>query len=78
MTRARPATRRDQAVNSALATPLLATKPISRACPKCEAPAGKPCRRWIAGRVCGQDIGGGYWKPLKSVHAERKNHRTTR
>lgn len=44
-----------------------------RACPKCEAPIGYPCRRWVGGRVRGEDIGGGYWRPMTSkVHDERK------
>jgi hypothetical protein len=45
----------------------------SRVCPKCEAPIGYPCRRWVGGRVGGEDIGGGYWRPMTSkVHDERK------
>ncbi|MFG2059685.1 hypothetical protein ACGFI9_37305 [Micromonospora sp. NPDC048930] len=77
MTKARAANRRDQAV-TALATPGLATNPLSRACPKCEAQPWKPCRRWISGRICGEDIGGGYWRTLKQVHAERKQQRRQR
>jgi len=59
----------------ALATSPLAQNPLSRTCPKCEAGPAQPCRRWIAGRVKGHDIGGGQWKRLKGVHGERQNKR---
>ena len=45
--------------------------PLSRTCPKCEAAPGMSCRRWVGGRVCGEDVGGGYWKSLKNPHPER-------
>lgn len=77
MAHIRAANGREQAIPGPLVTPLLATKPRSRACPKCEAQPGRPCRRWVGGRVRGHDIGGGYWKPLKNVHDERKNLRAS-
>lgn len=41
-------------------------------CPKCGAKPGQSCTRPIGGRVCGEDIGGGYERTLKHVHPERR------
>lgn len=71
----RASSRYDRGVDKPLATPHLAGKPLSRSCPKCEAEPGKPCRRWIGGRIGGEDVGGGYWRPLKKVHDERRRSR---
>lgn len=49
--------------------------PRVRPCPKCEAPAGKPCRLWRGGRIRGEDVGGGYWVPMSGVHPERRKKR---
>ncbi|BCJ64126.1 hypothetical protein [Polymorphospora rubra] len=59
----------------ALATPRLATNARSRPCPKCGAEPGQACRTRAGGRVQGVDTGGGYTRPLKHVHAERKRPR---
>jgi len=44
---------------------------LANPCPRCGAPAQVTCRRWVGGRVCGQDIGGGYWRHLTNPHRER-------
>lgn len=56
----------------ALAVPTGSRNPRSRPCPKCDAQRGRLCRRRVAGRVGGEDIGGGYWVDMKGVHDERK------
>jgi hypothetical protein len=73
MTRPRT-TNRGHAI-TALAGPPLADKPLSRPCPTCEASPGWPCRRWVSGRVCGQETGGDYWRPLKKGHDDRTRWR---
>jgi hypothetical protein len=44
---------------------------LTRTCPKCKAAPGHSCTRPPGGRVCGEDIGGGYAKTLKKPHPER-------
>ena len=62
-----PAPRQERQAASFL-KPIYATSPLSRVCPRCETPIGRPCRRWLTSAA--------YWKPLKYIHPERKTIRT--
>lgn len=45
---------------------------FGRECPRCRAPVGRPCQRVrLGGSGAGVDDGG-YIKPIKTIHQERK------
>lgn len=58
-------------------SPKLPHGPLVRECPKCGAAIGRPCTRYIAARVGGKDIGGGYTRTLMKPHTERQKRRET-
>lgn len=45
---------------------------LTRECPKCGAKPGFRCGRQVVGKVGGQDIGGGYWRPMAKIHSQRR------
>lgn len=51
-------------------TPRLRTR-IAWPCPRCHAAPGRACVRLPGGKISGRDIGGGYTKPMKTLHPER-------
>jgi len=52
--------------------PVTSTSPLSRVCPKCDAPAEVRCQYYSGSRVNGT----GYWKSRTTVHPERQTHRS--